>query len=150
MPSKRKETERVTFFIPKDVKKQLDNYVASNYSMNDSYGAYSNVATQAISYFCSTVDMKTGGLYNMDNVNLNVLDGIIKGNERVDSIPVNYTMEDNDEDTHLQRATDSQEGLLATAHEGSLISLLYHNPNSHTSRQFTSKNALEDFKFHNR
>lgn len=72
MPSKRKETERVTFFIPKDVKGQLDNFVAMNYSIADAYGAYSNVISNAVSSYCVS---------------------------STDSIPVNYLMEDKGQKT---------------------------------------------------
>lgn len=74
MPGKRKDTEKVSFFIPKDVKKQLDEYVNANYSATDGYGAYSSVATQALSYFCSTADMKTSGPINDDFIRVDLKD----------------------------------------------------------------------------
>ncbi len=93
MPDKRKDTERMTFFIPKDVKKQLDEYVNANYSATDGYGAYSSVATQALSYFCSTADTKTSGPMNDDIVSVEKIQAIMDAHrETLDALADKETM----------------------------------------------------------
>jgi hypothetical protein len=56
MPEKRKETERFTFYLSKPTAAALNNYVSTNYTMPDSYGAYSQTADAAISCFCANMN----------------------------------------------------------------------------------------------
>jgi 2-keto-4-pentenoate hydratase/2-oxohepta-3-ene-1,7-dioic acid hydratase in catechol pathway len=52
MPGKKKRS----FYLPDEVDKQLNDYVAANYSGRDVYGAWSTVVSNAVSYYCVNAD----------------------------------------------------------------------------------------------
>jgi hypothetical protein len=89
---KKSDTERVTFYIPRKVKEQLDEYVSQNYSVANAYGAYSNVATQALSCFCSNAGTKTTCL-DTSLLNLVAIDS-----DTYESTPINDCAEVKKED----------------------------------------------------
>ena len=72
MPSKREGTRRVTFFIPDETYDEMRDYISTNYSAGDSYGARSRVISNALSCYFAGHEVK------MDYTTAEIIDRTIE------------------------------------------------------------------------